>query len=177
MKILQRMAMVMGAVAMIGILGCYGEKVIIPVYDTAMDQFVFAKRIKDHAYLVADKSKRKTEFKHAILAYQKVLELFPDDEKFAPLALASMADSYFEIEQFGKAAKTYERVLKKYPDQNDIQASALYGAGVVYDRMGKHAKAQSYFKDCIERFANNNNPFIKDLVERSKIQYGTIKKD
>jgi tetratricopeptide (TPR) repeat protein len=175
MKTVRWIRLIMTASVIVTVLGCFGEKVIIPVYDKPVDQFVFAKRIKDRAYLIADKKRREKEFKNAILGYKKVLELFPEDEQFAPLAMISLADCYAEVGSLKKAIKTYEQTLKKYPEQSDIQASALFGAGMAYDRLGSHEKAQFYFKECMERFASDERPLIKDLVARSKLQYGRIK--
>jgi tetratricopeptide (TPR) repeat protein len=161
--------------AIISITGCFGQKIIVPTYDSALEQYAFAKKERDRGYLIADEERRHKQFKHAIIAYDKVLSLFPDDQQFAPLAVIAKAECFYTIGNYRKSAELYEQALELYPDQSDIQASALYGAADAYDQLGNFENAQFYYKECIEKFKDDERPLIKAIVEACELRYGSIK--
>jgi tetratricopeptide (TPR) repeat protein len=175
MKTLKFFTTVTVMCAIVSITGCFGQKIIVPAYDTALEQYAFAKKVRDRGYLITDDERRHKQFKHAIIAYDKVLTLFPDDQQFTPLAIISKAECHYAIGNYKKSAELYEKALELFPDQSDIQASALYGAADAYDQLGDHENAQFFYKECIERFKDDERPLIKAIVEGCELQYGIIK--
>lgn len=152
-----------------------GKKVYIPEYNTAKEQYEFAKLEKDKNLIIVDKDKRKEKYEAVVLAFKKVITKFPEDKEYCPLAMISIGDSYRLIDEYAKGAESYEEALKLYGNMEDIKPFALYGAALCYDHLKDFTKAQYYYKTILDNYENSDKKEIQDLVKRTKDKYSKIK--
>ncbi len=165
------------AVVMLGALcACHREPIIIPDYPSATEQYLFAKKQKETAFLAPSRdTKRKEQITAAIMAFERVIERYPDDLRVTPLAWMDLGDMYLHNKDYKEAVKNYETVLQKYPDQDDAVCKSLYGMGRAYDGLKDYEKALDYYKQCFERFENDKNQLLAMLGRQARQSYGRIR--
>ena len=87
-------------------------------------------------------------YDEAFKAYNKFLELYPEDE----IGNAGLRDLYINIEEWGKALEVLE-VSRK----NKIESTLLYfDLGIVYMCMGLYDKSREATEEFIENFSDNS---------------------
>ncbi len=151
------------------------KQIFIPEFNTPKEQYEFAKSEKDGSLIIVDKKKRIEKYDNIILAFKKVIEKFPDDKDYTPLAYISIGDCYRLIDQFQKAADNYEKAFELYGDMEEIKPFALYGAAVSYDHLKDFEKAQHYFKIILDNYENTEKRELRDLVKKARDTYSKIK--
>ncbi len=156
-------------------LGGCGPKFLIPTFDTARDQLMFARAQKQNQLLSTDPKKRNRQLRSTIQAFEEVIKRFPDDTVYTPPAYIGMGELYYTFRQYKDAVKVYQAALKKYLDQDDIQCFALYGLALSHDRLRNYEKAQSYYKECIDRFRDDEREEIKKIVHECEILYSQVR--
>lgn len=158
------------------LVGCGGAKPVIPEYDDALDQYLFAKRLREQMFIQKIEEKNKEARDDAvIMAFENVMQRFPADEKVTPLAMIDLADIYMSQKKYRKAIDLYEKALMKYPDQDDIVCKSFYGAARGYDEIENYERALSYYKQCYEKFENHPMPHIAALASKAKFYYNRIR--
>lgn len=156
--------------------GCSRTPIIVPEFNTATEQYIFAKNLKDQTVLVNPKGKeRKIRDDSIILAYQSVIDRFPEDQKVTPLAWVELGDTYFRLSNIDEAIVYYETCLEKYPHQDDIYCKALFGAARTHDRLKNFEKAIDYYKKCYQRFENDKRPFLAVIGQQARINFSRIR--
>lgn len=154
-------------------MGC-GPKIIIPEFNTAKEQYEFAKMQKDNS-LLARKDRREERYTQAILAFKKVIEKFPEDKQYCSVSLISIGECYYWIDKFSKSAETYEEALKLYSNLNDIRPFALYGVALSYDHLKEYEKAQYYYKTLLDAYEKDQRNEVQDVLKKAKAKYSKVK--
>ncbi len=156
-------------------LGGCGPRFLIPTFDTARDQLMFARAQKQNQLMSTDPKRRNRQLLSTIRAFEEVIKRFPDDTVYTPPAYIGMGEVYYTFRQYKDAVKVYRAALKKYPDQEDIQLFALYGLALSHDRLGIYKKAQSYYKEVIDRFRHDEREEIQEIVRECEILYRQVR--
>ncbi len=156
-------------------LGGCGPRFLIPTFDTARDQLMFAREQKQNQLLSTDPKKRNRQMRSTVRAFEEVIKRFPDDTDHTPPAYIGMGEVYYTFNQYKDAVKVYRTALEKYPDQDDIQCFALYGLGLSHDRLGNYKKAQAYYKEVIDRFRDDEREEIQKIVRQCEILYRQVR--
>jgi len=139
-------------------------EVVFPRLDTARAQFYYAARYDENTLVGGSREERNRRLRRIIAAYQTVLDNFPDDQFYTPLALASIANCYFRMGDYREAIKIFEEAKKRYPNYPFIHAQAEYKIAQSLDRLGKTAEAKRRFKRCIDTFRHSENDQIRAIV-------------
>lgn len=156
--------------------GCMRNPILVPEFNTATEQYIFAKNLKDQTMLVNPKGKeRKIREDSIILAYQSVIDRFPEDQRVTPLAWIELGDIYFRQNEIDEAIVYYETAFQKYPHQDDIVCKALFGSARAYDRIKDYEKAIDYYKKCFQRFENDKRTFLATIGQQARINYSRIR--
>lgn len=171
---MKRIFVFIAAISIMLLLSC-SEKIYIPDYNTAKEQYEFAKEEKDSYKIIVNKEKKRLKYERVVLAFDKVLQKFPEDKEYRPLALISIGDCYRSIDKYDKAAKSYEEALTLFGDVEDIKPFALYGAAICYDKLKDFERSQLYYKTIIDSYSNNSKSAIRDIVRKAKANYSKIK--
>lgn len=155
---------------------CARNPIIIPEYENATEQFIFAKGLKDNTIILQqsdlDEETRKRALKDA---FRSVIERFPDDRRVTPLAWVELAELHYRQEEFKEALEIYNTVLENYPDQDDVVCQSLYGLGRCHDQLGNYKKALSFYKECYKRFENDPRPHLNIIAKQAKYNYSRIR--
>jgi tetratricopeptide (TPR) repeat protein len=155
---------------------CARTSFIIPEFDTPLEQYIFAKNLKEEAVLkLLKKREAKKREKATLLAYKEVVRKFPDDLKITPLAKVDIADIYYKNKKYKTSVKLYERLLDSYPDQDGIVCKALYGAARAHDKLKNYKKAMEYYKTCSKLFENDKRPYIAVFGRQARQNYSKIR--
>lgn len=154
--------------------GC-GNKILIPTFDTAREQLIFARAQKQNQILSTDLKRRKQQMRSVVGAFEEVIKRFPDDTQYTPAAYIGMGEVYYMFHDYKDAVKVYRTALRKYPDQDDIQVFALYGLGLAHERLHNYAEALAYYKEVIDRFGDDEREQVKKIVRQCEILYSHVR--
>lgn len=155
---------------------CHREPIIIPDYPSATEQYLFAKKQKETAFLSPSReTKRADQIKSAILAFERVTERYPDDLRVTPMAWMDLGDMHLHNKDYREAIRHYEIVLQKYPDQDEVVCKSLFGLGRSHDGLKNFEKALDYYKQCFERFENDKRTPLAMIGRQAKQSYGRIR--
>jgi tetratricopeptide (TPR) repeat protein len=154
--------------------GC-GKKILIPQYETAEEQFVFAMKTKTGTMKGFDEKTRKEQLRRIEASFYEVINTFPDDTKYTPAAYLTLGNTYLDYKQWKKAMDIYQEAIERYPGQEDVQLFGHYGLGVAYDRLEKYSDAREQYKICIERFGDDPRSSYQNIVEKARSRYGRIR--
>jgi tetratricopeptide (TPR) repeat protein len=152
-----------------------GTKILVPTFDTARDQLIFARAQKQNQIFSTDPKKRKQQMRSLVGAFEEVIKRFPDDTEYTPAAYIGMGEAYYMFHDYKNAEKAYSIALRKYPDQDDIQLFALYGLGLAHERLHNYAKALASYKEVIDRFGHDEREQVKEVVRQCEILYSHIR--
>ena len=156
-------------------LGGCGPRFLIPTFDTARDQLMFARAQKQNQLPSMDPKKRNRQLRSTARAFEEVIKRFPDDIVYTPPAYIGMGEVYYTFHEYKDAVKVYRAALKKYPDQEDIQLFALYGLALSHDRLRNYEKAQSYYKECIDRFRDDEREEVQEIIRECEVLYRRVR--
>ena len=163
-------------VVLICVVSCSKNPIIIPEFNTATEQFLFAKNLKDKGIYEQPKGKdRKIHDRAVTQAYQNVIDRFPDDKKVTPLAWIELGDIYFKLKDYDKTLFYYETAKHQYPNQDDIQCRALFGTARTHDRLKNFEEAISLYRQCFMRFENDSRPYLAIIGQQARINYSRIR--
>lgn len=96
----------------------------VPKLNNAEEQVRYAYKLKDGE-----------KYEQAVLAFEKVLEYFPEDTEWCVKAKLQIGDTLSltdNIENYYKAIDAYSKILKEYPQRKKDCASALNQIARVY---------------------------------------------
>ena len=158
-------------------LSACGKKIILPEYESAKDQYLFALRLKTNTVKGFDEKSRAQQLKRIESSFLRVIEKFPDDTKYTPAAYINLANTYNDYREPAKAVKYFQIALKKYPGQEDIQIFGHYGLGSAYDRLGRYKEAKEQFKLCVDKFGDDPRSAYQEIVEKARRRYTRIREE
>jgi len=139
----------------------------IPEKATAELQYVFAVQyLQDRSRIHT--RQRKELYDSVIDAFSAVIDRFPEDQIFTPLARMDIADRYFELKDFGYAMQLYKEAQSDYAMNDFVQAKTLLKIGLCYEIKGKNAKAIEQYKMCVDFYGNHADDAIKKVVDQAR---------
>lgn len=148
---------------------------LVPEEATARDQFSVARRQESDARGMVDGAARKIEMEKAVLAYEKVEQLFPSDTEYTPVAAFTIGTLHQDMKEHGKAVDQFTYVLNKYPSDTQVRLRGLYGMGVSLDDLGRPQEAQQYYKLLIDEFSQTTEPATREIVDMAIARYRQIR--
>lgn len=154
----------------------------VPLCQNAKEQYTFAKKLhlselpESQLLMYIKPEHREAKINKAIYAYSKVIEYFPKDTVYTPLASVDIANLYTMKKEYKTAVKIYNEALDKYSKNDFVYAASLYGLGKCYHRMEKYPKSIECFNKCIEEFdKKTTNKEIQTIVLACKQNLKRIK--
>jgi len=163
----------LGAVAM----GCArlkrsGESdVVFGRRDSARDQYYDAVKFNEATLVPREPKIRDMRLRRVIAAYQMVLDHFPDDPLYTPLAWASIGNCYSRMEEYRRAIRIFKEIEERYPNYPFVHAEAEWIIGSSLDKMGKSAEAKRHYRRCVDTFRHSENDQIKFYVALCEQRY------
>jgi tetratricopeptide (TPR) repeat protein len=148
-----------------------GPEVVFPRLDSARQQFYYAAQFDEQTLVGKGPEKGEERLRRIIAAYQTVLDHFPDDQLFAPLAQAAIGNCYFRMKDYRKTIQVFKRLQDRYPNYPFIHAEAEWKIGRSYDLLGNSSQAKRHYKRCIDTFGRSKNDQIQAIVSMCKQFY------
>ncbi len=137
--------------------------VTFPRLNTAREQFYYAANY-DQNTLAQRGEKGVERMSRVIAAYQMVLDYFPADQIYAPLAQAAIGVCHFRIKDYRTAIRIFKQLEERYPNFPFVHAEAEFHIGRSYELLGDGAKAKFHYQRCIDTFGHSKNDQIKAFV-------------
>ena len=110
----------------------------------------------------ADSLSKEQKFEEAVKAYQKVIDLFADQDSQFSKAVFSLAQAYADAQKFGEAAACYDAFLKVWPDSPDAE-KALFSRGfILNENLHQDSLALVALEDFQNRFPKSE---LKESVD------------
>lgn len=147
------------------------EKLIIPNYPTAKDQYNFARVYQNSQVRTSDKTRRDVQLDKAIQAYRKVLEVFPNDEQFAPLAMMNIGDCVGMKKDYRGAREVYAEAAARWPHIELIQARTAYSTARTMDQEQRFEDGKAVYKKIMEQYGNSQDPAVRQIAKLSAENY------
>jgi len=160
-------------------LGGSRHSVFIPEMNTAAEQCNFAQQLQANTFPSKDPKKQQQRLARLLAAYDKVIERFPDDPLWTPLAKLQIVELYMAAEMPQKAlpvvdqlvAQVEELIASGQTDLEYIDAKARYDRGRCLEEAGRKAEAQEAYRDCMDRHKESTDSKIKIVVGWAKNRY------
>ncbi|GAB4312631.1 MAG: hypothetical protein Kow0059_03300 [Candidatus Sumerlaeia bacterium] len=153
-------------------LGCahWARKPVIPQLPTAREQFFYALERRERLARTPIKNEEMhDEYMAVIRAYEDVIERFPDDRQYTPMAHLAAGTLYNKINEPARALKHWDILLDKYGDSDaELNAAALTGKGESLSMLGRYDEARLVFLKCIDTYENDSNDTVKNQVVRCR---------
>jgi tetratricopeptide (TPR) repeat protein len=148
-----------------------GPDVVFPRLDSAREQFFYARQVDERTLVGRKTEERDVRLTQVIAAYQMVLDHFPDDQLYAPLALASIGNCYYRLRDYRGTIRIFKNIQERYPCYPFVHAEAEWMIGRSLDTLGDSREAKRHYKLCIDTFGHSRNEAIKALVALCKQRY------
>lgn len=148
-----------------------GPDVVFPRLDSAREQFFYARQVDERTLVGRKTEERDVRLSQVIVAYQMVLDHFPDDQLYAPLALASIGNCYYRMREYRGTIRIFKNIQERYPCYPFVHAEAEWMIGRSLDDLGDSREAKRHYKLCIDTFGHSRNEAIKMLVALCKQRY------
>jgi tetratricopeptide (TPR) repeat protein len=162
--------------ALLLLAGCSKNRFEITRHETVTDQFEFA---QEQHQVYWRSSERMTDQKRladiAIAAYQKVIDVFPDETTYANRSRLGIARVEDEEGHDHKALATYETLIAECPDDDVVQINAMYYAGKLLDERKEFEAAKDYYRTVVDRYSENTDKTFQQLVRASRMQYVKVR--
>jgi len=148
---------------------------LIPEMDTAREQYTLADRQYRDALGMFAPEARNTELRKSVQAFEMVVQRFPLDMRYTPVADLMIANVYREVGELAKAEPQYRRVLSRYSDDEAIRIDALIGLGQTLDDLRRPSEAKVHYKMVIDQYSSSQDPAIRRSVELARARYVQIR--
>lgn len=151
------------------------RNVHIPNLDTPSDQFYVAVRQERDARGLFEPRDRQQGLQLAMLAYERVVERFPEDDFYTPASDAKIGALHQEAGAYAKAITHFQGVLERHPNDRDARLLALSGLGGSLDELNRPQEAEVYYRMLVDEFqGDNSNPSIIAIVQNAQRRLRTI---
>jgi tetratricopeptide (TPR) repeat protein len=151
-----------------------GPTFIVPDEATAREQMEVAQRQLSDARQTFDEELRKEEIRKAIAACQKVVDRFPNDRRFTPVAHLFVASLYQELGEHRRAERVYRQVLKLYPEDAEVNSGALFGLAETLEKLGKAEESKETYRELVDLYGQSNQRTIRERVEVARLRYRSV---
>jgi tetratricopeptide (TPR) repeat protein len=145
--------------------------IVFPRLDSAREQFYYAAQYDEQTLVGKGPERRDVRLERIIAAYQTVLDHFPNDRLYAPLALAGIGNCYFRMGDYPKAIRVFKDTKRRYPNYPFVHAQAEWRIGESLQQMGKAEEAKESYRRVIDTFRHSKNDRIQLIVTICKSRY------
>ncbi len=159
-------------------------KVLVPVQETPAKQYAYASMTRENTnlpLLIKDKNRYLAGRARVRAAWSKVIEAYPADREFTPLAKLNVIemDAGLDDDRHApnsrrrdrRAIAQLEELMKEYPEFDFIQAKSMLDMGLLYKRRGEYEDATRLFKFVKDNYTSHTDEHIKELVKISDFYY------
>ncbi len=153
------------------------KKLVIPDFETAREQYAYAASLQASMLPSFDKKRRRVQLDRIIQCYSKVVDNFPNDTVYTPVAFVIIAESYAELGQEQKAQSMFQEALQRWSDNDYIVARSMLNIALSLDRQKRFSESQRIYKEIIERFKNCQKPGVGEIVTRAESRYYAAKEE
>jgi len=142
--------------AFLGIVLLLSSFISVPVFaQTLDDPKITFKQANEHFV--------KGEYREAIVIYDNILEIFPNNISTLKMKAIALSNSGYHE----KSLKEFFKILQYHPD--DI--TALTGMGIGFGNLGEYQEAKHYFEEAIKRkpdsvMINNYKEFTDNVIAK-----------
>jgi tetratricopeptide (TPR) repeat protein len=148
---------------------------VIPTHPTAQSQYGFAKVYHNSQLISPELSRRKAQMARISSAYEKVVQNFPQDTQFTPLAMMEMGDCAAQADEMAKARGYYAQARAAYPQNEYVQARVLFSEGKLLEAEGKFVESKAVFKQVMDRFGKSESVRVRDVAQRASTLYYQVR--
>ena len=159
------------ALLALGLTGCLRNSVVIPDQDTAEQQFQYAELKRRWETPPAEVKARKDFYRKHAYMFAKVIERFPDDELYVPLAIIAIAKLDYKSENYRQVVRYLEKALVFFPDNDQYQVRATFTIGRSLDQLKRYKKAKPYYRRCVEKYGTSGDKIVQSLVKECRLYY------
>jgi len=153
------------------------KKLVIPDFDNVRDQYAYAVSMQQSMLPSTDKKRRRVQLDRLIQCYSKVVENFPEDKTFTPVAYVTVAECYMARGDERLAHSMFQQAMQKWSDNDYIVARCMLDIANAYDRSQRYSEAQKLYKEIMERFKDSKVPGVSDIIARARARYYTAKEE
>lgn len=151
------------------------NQLVIPEFPSAKEQYGFATLFKDSTIPATDENRREVQVSRLTQCYDQVVQKFPDDPTYTPLARLEMADAARSIAQLKDAQRQYNEILADYPGNEYVQARSLYSIGRTLDSLHDYEEAKIYYRRVHDEYADSSSAAVRDIVKRADRLYYSVR--
>jgi tetratricopeptide (TPR) repeat protein len=161
-----------GLAILAGCSGTIGNAPIIPEYDTAQDQYIYAydRKMTVRRNILKEENELQADYEKVLKCFERVVERFPEDEQYTPLAYLSIGDTYMKLGKYGKAEDQFDFILKNYIDDDALQSAALLGKASSLSALERYEEARLILRKCIDTYEKSENESVKSYVNKCQRQ-------
>jgi len=163
-------------VAVLLLAGCSQNRFDVTRHETVAEQFQFA--LEQHqAYHRSPErlTNQKRLGEIGIAAYQKVLDVFPDETKYVNRSRLGIARIQDEEGQDRQALAAYEALIQECPDDDVVQINSMYYAGRILDSRKDFEAAKDYYRTIVDRYSESEDKTFQHLVRISQMEYRKVR--
>ncbi|MGB9691703.1 MAG: tetratricopeptide repeat protein [Candidatus Sumerlaeaceae bacterium] len=153
------------------------KKLVIPDFESAREQYAYAASLQAAMLPSFDKNRRRIQLDRIIQCYSKVVDNFPNDTVYTPVAFVSIAEAYAELGKDQQAQAMFHEALQRWADNDYIVARSMLNIAISLDRQKRFSESQKIYKDIMERFRNSQKPGVKEIVTRAESRYYAAKEE
>lgn len=166
------------------LLGRGGPAVFIPLQDTAYNQYQYAVRERQRNEIaLRDRtaSPRREDARRAVAAaFRMVVEQFPEDRAWTPLARLDLADMQAGLDVSGGRASAsdlkasiaeFRRLREEFPELEYIQAKARYDEAVAWRELKDFGRAQELFKEVSDLYRASSEKDLQYIAQMADLAY------
>jgi len=170
--------------------GCAARhpRVFVPNQPTAKLQYAYANGYRTNKNIVLrdrTDSGRWRQTRNALeMAYAKVIELFPEDLEYTPLAKLEIAEIRGGLD-FSAAPQTRKKELREaigllqalqreYPQISYIHAKSMLDEALVWKKLREFGKVQEILIDLMDQYGASTEPEIQPILQTAQANYQQV---
>lgn len=144
-------------------------KIDIPQMDTVNEQFKYAfERDEEYRRIPAAMANHKTQAAVTIAAYQKVIDVFPNELLQVGRARLGIAMVRTEEGDIQRALPIFEDLIKNDTDDEVVQIDAMFTLAGILDRLKRFDEAKAYYRTIVDKYTGHPNPSFAEMANRSR---------
>lgn len=158
-----------------GFLDKEGEGTIfVPEFKTPREQWVFAHDMHTRSFMPVEPAQRPRHLKRLVAGYEKVIERFPEDQQFTPLAKLEICELQFRYEQYPLSLQMADSIIADYSSIEYIDAKARFVRGLSLENLDRRIEAQKTYKECIDKYKDSTDELVKVVIGRCRRLYERV---
>ena len=167
--------------------GCITHQVsvTVPVMENPRAQYMKANDYMNQCNLplISDDRKYETARETVRQTFAKVVEYFPEDRSYTPLAKLQIIEMEAGLDservrvpasKIRDAIDKLVMLAQEYPEFEFIQVKALYQEGQCHRLLKQYSDAQECFRLVRDDYKSNQDPYIQDMVDKAAYFYNKV---